>query len=259
MRAPSPGMFFTTIVGLPGTIVGPLLDEKPDTSFDPTKVTYLGTANAGTYVCVTLNHSKTKTLKQALTQKTIMGGITAGNSVTDVAWLVKHLTGAQFDIVSGYKGTAEMMIAIERGELDGVCGWNWSSAKSQRPAWISEHKLNYLAQISIRPNPELAALGAPDIWPFIKSEDDKKVAELVVSQQIFERPYFMGPGTPPEHMATMRKAFDATMQDPQFVAEAKKVGIDVEPRPGAEVQALVQKLYSTPKPIVEQAKRAIRP
>ena len=140
-----------------------------------------------------------------------------------------------------------------------MCGWNWSSAKSQRPAWISEKKLNYLAQIGIRSNPELSALGAPEIWPYIKGEDSKKVAEVVISQQIFERPYFMAAGTAPELVATLRTAFDSTMKDPQFIADAKKLGIDVEPRPGAEVQDLVQKLYSTPRPIIEQAKRAIRP
>ena len=109
---------------MPGTIMEPLLDEKPDLSFDPTQVDYLGTANTGSYICVTLDHSKTKTFAQALTQKTIMGGIAAGNSTNDIANLIKKMTGAQFDIVSGYKGTLDIALAIERGELDGVCGWN---------------------------------------------------------------------------------------------------------------------------------------
>jgi tripartite-type tricarboxylate transporter receptor subunit TctC len=244
---------------MPGTIMGPLLDDKPDTSFEPNKVSYLGTANTGTYICVTLNHSNTKTFEQALTQKTIMGGIAAGNSTNDIAYLVKKMTGAQFDLVSGYKGTAEMMLAIERRELDGVCGWNWSSAKSQKPDWIQERKLNFLAQIGLQPNPELTGLGAPEIWPFIKSEENRKVAELVVSQQAFERPYFMAQATPAELVSILRAAFDATMKDPQFVADAVKTGVDVSPLPGAAVQELVGKIYATPKPIVEQARAAIRP
>jgi tripartite-type tricarboxylate transporter receptor subunit TctC len=244
---------------MPGTVMAPLLDDKPDTSFDPSKVLYLGTANSGTYVCITLNHSKIKTFNEALSQKAVMGGVAAGNSINDIANLLKRTTGAQFNLISGYKGTLEVTLAIERKELDGTCGWNWSSAKSQKPDWVRDKKLNFLAQISLQPNAELTQLGAPEIWRYIKDADDRKVAELVVSQQSFERPYFVAHGTPPELAAILRTAFDATMSDPQFLADAQKVGVDVSPLPGARVQTLVEKLYSTPKDIVERAKQAIRP
>jgi tripartite-type tricarboxylate transporter receptor subunit TctC len=244
---------------MPGTIMGPLLDEKPDTSFDPSKAIYLGTANTGTYICVTLKDSKTKTFEQALAEKTILGGIASGNSTNDIAYLVKKMTGAKFDMVNGYKGTLDVALAIDRKEVDGVCGWNWSSAKSQKPDWLRDNKLNFLAQIGLQPNPELTKLGAPEIWPYIKNDEDRKVTELVVSQQAFERPYFVGPGTPAELVAALRTAFDATMRDPQFLAEAEKTGIDVSPLPGAQLQETVAKLYGTPKNIIERAKEAIRP
>jgi tripartite-type tricarboxylate transporter receptor subunit TctC len=255
--APADGLTIGAI--MPGTVMAPLLDDKPDTSFDPSKVLYVGTANSGTYVCVTLDHSKVKTLDQALSQKAVMGGVAAGNSINDIANLVKRTTGAQLNLISGYKGTLDVTLAIERKELDGTCGWNWSSAKSQKPDWVRDHRLNYLAQISLQPNAELTRLGAPEIWPYIKDADDRKVAELVVSQQSFERPYFMAHGTPPELVSILRTAFDATMSDPQFLADAQKTGVDVSPLPGAKVQALVEKLYSTPKDIVERAKQAIKP
>jgi tripartite-type tricarboxylate transporter receptor subunit TctC len=159
--APKDGLTIGSI--MPGTIMAPLLDDKPDTSFDPAKVLYLGTANTGTYVCVTFERSKTRTLDQALVQKTIMGGIAPGNSVNDIANLVKTMTGAKFELVAGYKGTVDVALAIERGELDGVCGWNWSSLKSQKPDWIAHHRINFLAQIGLKPNPELTRLGAPEI------------------------------------------------------------------------------------------------
>jgi hypothetical protein len=188
-----------------------------------------------------------------------MGGIAAGNSVNDIAWLLKHMAGAQFDLVSGYKGTAELALAIERRELHGVCGWNWSSAKSQRPEWVRDGRLNYLAQISLQANPELTQRGAPEIWRYITDGENRKVAELVVAQQAFERPYFMAQGSAAELVSTLRTAFDATMRDPQFVADAEKTGVDVSPLPGAKVQELVAQLYATPKAIVERAKQAIRP
>jgi tripartite-type tricarboxylate transporter receptor subunit TctC len=257
MVAPQDGLTIGAV--MPGTIMGPLLDDKPDTSFDPAKVTYLGTANAGTYVCVTLDHSHTKSLAQALTQKTIMGGIAAGNSTNDIANLVKKTTGAQFDVVSGYQGTLDVALAAERSEVDGVCGWNWSSLKSQKPDWVRDHKLNYLAQIGLQPNPELSRLGAPEIWPYVRSEDDRRVVEVVISQQAFERPYFMAPRTDAGLVAMLRAAFEGTVHDPQFAADADKAGIDVSPLPGAQVQDLVQKLFATQKAVLERAKWAIRP
>jgi tripartite-type tricarboxylate transporter receptor subunit TctC len=255
--APKDG--FTIGAVMPGTIMGPLLDDKPDTSFDPAKVAYLGTANAGTYVCVTLDHSSTRSLEQALTQKAIMGGIAPGNSTNDIANLVKKMTGAQLDVVSGYQGTLDVALAAERREVDGVCGWNWSSLKSQKPGWIRDRKLNFLAQIGLQPNPELARLGAPEIWPYVRSDDDRPVVEVVISQQAFERPYFTAPRTDAELVAVLRTAFEATMHDAQFVADAERAGIDVSPLPGAQVQDLVQKLYGTPKAVLDRAKWAIRP
>jgi tripartite-type tricarboxylate transporter receptor subunit TctC len=255
--APKDGLTIGAV--MPGTIMAPLLEEKPDTTFDPAKVVYLGTANTGTYICVTFDRSKTKTLQQALEQKTIMGGIAAGNSVTDIANLVKHLAGARFDLVTGYKGTVEVTLAVERGELDGICGWNWSSAKSQKPDWIADHRLNFLAQIGLEPNPELTRLGAPEIWPYIKDDESRKVAEIVVSQQAFERPYFTAPGLAAERVATLRVAFDATLRDPAFLADARKIGLDISPMSGEKLQQIIDKLYGTSKSLLEEARRAIRP
>src|ERR1700731_1164399 len=107
--APKDGLTIGAV--MPGTIMGPLLDEKPATSFDPTEVDYLGTANTGTYICVTLDHSKTKTFEQALSQKTIMGGIAPGNSTNDIANLIKTMTGAQLELITGYKGTLDVALA----------------------------------------------------------------------------------------------------------------------------------------------------
>lgn len=255
--APKDGL---TVGGImPGTIMAPLLEEKPDTTFDPAKVVYLGTANTGTYICVTLDRSKTKTFAQALQQKTIMGGIAAGNSVTDIANLVKHLTGAPFDLVTGYKGTVEVTLAVERGELDGICGWNWSSAKSQKPDWIANHRLNFLAQIGLEENAELTRMGAPEIWPYIRDDESRKIAEVVISQQAFERPYFTAQGIPAERVAALRAAFDATMRDPPFLADAEKIGLDISPMSGEKLQQIIGKLYGTPKSLLEQARRAIHP
>jgi len=148
---------------------------------------------------------------------------------------------------------------MERGEVDGACGWDWSSAKAQKPDWIRERKLNVLAQLGPSENAELTQMGAPQIWSYMRNDAARQIHEMVVSQQAFTRPYFIATGTPPELVTMLRTAFDATMRDPQYLADAANMRIDISPLPGATVQELIGKLYATPKTIVEQTRAAIRP
>jgi tripartite-type tricarboxylate transporter receptor subunit TctC len=244
---------------MPGAIIGPLLDDKPDPQFDPTKVIYIGSADAGTRICGTYQTSKIKTFDDARRQKTVLGATAAGGATRDYGYLHNHTSGTKFDVVAGYKGTADITLAMERGEVDGVCGWDWSSAKSQKSDWLRDHKLNVLVQVGLEPNAELTQMGVPELWKYIDNDDDRKVAEMVVSQQIFQRSYIAPPGTPAEQIATLRTAFDATMKDPQFLSDADKVRIAITPLSGAKVQDIVQKLYATPKAIVERARQVIKP
>ena len=244
---------------MPGAIIGPLLDDKPETQFDPTKVIYLGSADAGTRICATFQSSKIKTFEDARSQKTILGATAAGGATRDYGYLHNHTSGTKFDVVAGYKGTADIGLAMERGEVDGTCGWDWSSVKSQKSDWLRDHKINILVQVGLDPNSELTAMGVPELWKYISNDDDRKVAEMVVSQQIFQRSYVAPPGTPAEQIATLRTAFDATMSDPQFLADAETVRIAITPLSGAKVQEIVRKLYATPKAIIERARQVIKP
>ncbi len=244
---------------MPGAIMGPLLDEKAEALFDPTKVLYLGTANNGTRVCVTLKSSRIKSFDDLLTQKAVFGGVSSNDSTQEYGFLHKKTAGAQYDVVSGYRGTPDIALAIERGEIDGVCGWDWSSFKAQKPDWLRDGKVNVLLQVGLEPNPELSRMGVPSVFKYVKNENDRKVVELVISQQVFQRSYIAPPGTPAEALTTLRSAFDATMGDQQFLDDAEKLRIDIAPQSGAKVQELVEKLYSAPKELVAMARRAIRP
>jgi tripartite-type tricarboxylate transporter receptor subunit TctC len=250
----------TSIAGImPGAIMGALLDDRTAPLFDPTKVRYLGTANSGVRVCVTLKGSKIANFADARTVKAKFGGSAPNDSTYEYGYLHKHTSGAIWDIVAGYRGTAEMALAIERGEIDGVCGWDWSSFKSQKPDWLRDNKANVLLQVSLDPHPELSKLGVPSVFQFVKNEADRKVVELIASQTVFHRSYIAPPETPPAQLEILRKAFDATMADKVFLADAEKSRLDIEPLSGAKVQEVVAKLYATPKDIVERARRAIRP
>ena len=255
--APKDGTAIAAI--MPGAVMGPLLDEKAEALFDPTKVLYLGTANSGIRICVSRKDSKIKTFDDALTQKAKLGGVSANDSTREYGYLHKKTAGAQYDVVSGYAGTAEIALAIERGEIDGVCGWDWASFKSQRPDWIKDDKVNVLLQVGLEPNDELTRMGVPSVFKYVKTEDDRKVVELVISQQVFQRSYIAPPGLPAEQLGTLRSAFDATMGDKQFLDDAEKARLDISPLSGTKVQDLVQKLYATPKEVIVRARQAITP
>jgi tripartite-type tricarboxylate transporter receptor subunit TctC len=242
----------------PGAIIGPLLDDKPQGGYDPTKFHYIATADSGTRVCATFINSKVKTFADALQQKTIAGASAAGGSTRDYINMHNKSSGAKFELVTGYKGTADIGLAMERGEVDGLCGWDWSSLKSQKSDWLRDKKLNILVQVSLEPDAELTKLGVPPLWTFIPKDEDKKAVELVISQQVFGRPYIAPPGTPPAQVKILRDAFEAVMKDKEFLADAEKARIDVNPARGEKVQDVVEKLYASPPAVVARAKELIR-
>jgi tripartite-type tricarboxylate transporter receptor subunit TctC len=249
-----------TVIGavFPGAIMGPLLDDRAQPLYDPTKFQYLGSADNATRVCISHERSAIKRFEDTLKQKTIMGASAAGGSTRDYINMLKKATGAIFDLVAGYKGTADIFLAMERGEVDGMCGLDWASLKSQRPDWVRNRTVNILAQINLEPEAELSTLGVPPIWTFIAREDDKKAAELIISQQVFGRPYLAPPGVAAEPLAILRAAFAATLQDKEFLADAERTRIDVVASSGERVQQLVDQLYATPKATVERAKELIK-
>ena len=244
---------------MPGAIMDPLLVDRDAALFDPTRVLYVGSASNDSRVCLTMRSSPTRTFDDALIRNTTIGAISTNDSTRDYAFMHKRTSGAKFDVVSGYKGTVEIGLAMERGEIEGACGWGWSSIKSQKPDWIRDDKVNILVQVGLEPNAELSAMGVPPIWNYLRDDEDKKAVELIVSQQVMIRSYIAPPGTPPDQIGILRAAFDATMRDQQFLDEAERQRLVVEPMPGAKVQELVQKLYATPAEVVERARLAIKP
>ena len=243
----------------PGAIMEPLLGSRAKAQYDPPKFQYVGTADSGTRVCALWHGSQTKSFADAQKRKTILGASQAGGSSRDYGYMHNHLNGAKFDVVSGYKGSVDIMLAVERGEVDGMCGYDWSSLRTQRAHWIKEKKVNLIVQVALEPHAELTKMGVPTIWQYIKNEDDKKVAELIVTQQVFGRPYFVPAGTPADRVKILREAFDKTVKDPAFLEDAKKLRLDIEPLGGAKLQTMIEKLYATPTNLVERARAAVKP
>jgi tripartite-type tricarboxylate transporter receptor subunit TctC len=243
----------------PGAIMGPLLDDRAQSLYDPTKFQYLASADNAARVCISHARSKITRYADALKQKAIMGASAAGGSTRDYVNMLKKTTGALFDLVAGYKGTADIFLAMERGEVDGMCGLDWASLKSQRPDWVRDKTVNILVQTNLEPEAELSRLSIPMMWDYIKSTEDKTAAQLIVSQQVFGRPYIAPPGVAAEPVKILRTAFATTLSDKDFLADAERTRIDVAPSAGERVQQLVAQLYAMPKATVDRAKELIKP
>ena len=146
---------------------------------------------------------------------------------------------------------------MEKEEVDGICGFEWVSLISQKPDWVRDKKVNILVQMAMDESEELSKLDVPTVWKYIKGDDDRRLFEFLVSEQQFQRPFALPPGTPKERVDILRAAFDATVKDAAFLAEARKAGVSISPASGAVVQALVEKAYATPESLVKRSE-AIR-
>jgi tripartite-type tricarboxylate transporter receptor subunit TctC len=243
----------------PNAILGKLLDETQN-QYDPTRFVYLAGAERGTRLCMTFQHSKIRTYEDALAQKAVIGATSAGSPTREYAAWHKHATAAKFEIVSGYKGPPDLFLAMERGELDGVCGLDWSALKSQQPEWLRQKKLNLLVQDSIEPQPELAALGVPTPWKYISDDIDRKAVALMISfQQAFGKAYLAPPGVPTAQIKMLRDAFAGALRDPELLADAEKLRVEIAAQTGDEIQRVVDTVYSAPSDVVERLKKIVEP
>ncbi len=249
----------TTVAALtPNAISGKLIDGG--SAFDPTTFNYLAGAERGTRLCLSFHTSRLKRFADALREKAVIGVTSAGSPTTEYAAFHKHATGARFEIVGGYRGPGDLFLALERGEIDGVCGLDWSALKAQQGDWLRENKLNLLVQDTIEPDPELSALGVPQPWPFISDEVDRKAVELMIGfQQAFGKAYVAPPGVPAERLQILRDGFGAALRDRELLAEAGKMRLEITPQPGAQLQRLVEGLYAAPKDVVERLRRIVVP
>jgi tripartite-type tricarboxylate transporter receptor subunit TctC len=238
-----------------GLAIEPLIGTAR-VKFEATKFTWLGSGTDEISLCATWHTSPIKTWQDALTKQFAVGGEGAGSDPDTYSALVRNVFGAKLKLVTGYHGTSDIVLAIERGEVDGRCGWSWSSIKSTRASWIKEKKLNYLIHISGTKAPELSHV--PLLNDFATPRQ-KQVLKLVTSRQTMGRPFAAPPGVPADRAQALRRAFDATLKDPAFLAEAEKLKLDVNPVTGEEVDRLIAELYASPKDVVEEARKAIKP
>jgi tripartite-type tricarboxylate transporter receptor subunit TctC len=237
-----------------GIAFDPLLGT-PEAAFDPLKFTWLGSANNEVSVCVSWHTSGITRFEDLYSKPMTVGG-TGGGSDTDVfPQVLNGVLGTKMKVISGYPGGNDVNLAMERGEVQGRCGWSWSSVVATHPEWVAQHKINILAQLSLSKHPDLP--NVPLILDLAKTAEQKQIFKLIFARQVMGRPYLAPPGLPAERARALQQAFRDTMKDPKFLAEAGKQKLEINPVFGPEIEQLLKDTYAMPKTVVAAAARLI--
>src|SRR5262245_25549573 len=219
-----------TVIGVPinGIPTAPLLQSG--TLFDPTGLIWIGSASREAYIAFVWHTVPVESIAELASKEVVVGATTPGTTMVDFPLLANAVLGFKFKVVRGYQGTPQINLAIERGEVQGMGGLGWASVKAQTPHWISERKIRVLAQYGLTRYSELADV--PTMLELAKTDADRQAMAMLFARTEYGRPYFLPPDVPAERVTALRRAFDATMKDPAFIAEAGKLQFEVDPLTG---------------------------
>jgi tripartite-type tricarboxylate transporter receptor subunit TctC len=236
-----------------GIAFDPLLIGQGD-AFDAQKFNWIGSANNEVSVCVALRKSGITTFEDLLTKDLTVGGTGTSADTDQFPRVLNSVLGTHFKIVEGYPGGNDIILAMERGEVAGRCGWSWSSVKSTHKSWIEDKRMVVLVQLSLQKHPDLPDV--PLVMDFAKTDEQRQVLKMIFARQVMGRPYLAPPNVPADRVAALREAFAATMTDKDFLAEAAKTDLEINPVSGVEVEKLVKEIYAEPADVIAKAKAA---
>jgi tripartite-type tricarboxylate transporter receptor subunit TctC len=234
--------------------LGPLTGAS-GARFDPTRLSWIGTPTKETNVCIAFHTAPVKSVQDLYEKQLILGDTGPGTGTRSYPKVLNDVLGMKFKLVGGFPSSAEVFLAMERGEVDGICE-SLDSIKNRRPDWIPTRKIAILFQGGAEPNPELK--GVPFVLDLARTDEQKKTIEFLYAGQGIGRPFVAPPDLPAERLKMLRDAFNATMKDADFVAETKKSKLELEPEDGEHLAALIAKIYATPKPIVDKIANLIK-
>ena len=256
-KSPRDGSVFGAI--FMGAVVEPLIGDEHLARYDSRKFNFVGSANREASLCFAWNNVPIKDWSYVFDKELIVAGAGTASSINQYPVVLNRILHTRFKIITGYPGSREAVQSVEKGEAQGVCGIQWSSFAGPYHDWMEQKKITLFGQIAaIEGDPTLNKLGIPNLYSFVKSDEDRQTLALIFGQMQFGRPYILPPEVPPERVAALRAAFDATMKDPAFLAEAAKAQLPIDPMDGAAVQRAVAELYDTPERLIERARAALK-
>lgn len=246
-----------TVIGAyqSGVILEPLLGKTP-VKHDPSKAIYLGSANDDVYICIARADAAAKSFQDVLKTELILAA-SQSSSTADYPEVINTVLKSKFKPVTGYAGSREISLAIERGEAQGACGLAWPSINVTQPGWFDTGRMKVILQTHATGHPELNAKGVPLAHSFAKTDEDRAMLDLFFSQSRFGRPFVIAPDVPKDRAEALRKAFAETMKDPEARAEAAKFRLDMDPVSAQDVQEEVRKVYASPPAIIAKVKAAL--
>jgi tripartite-type tricarboxylate transporter receptor subunit TctC len=251
--APKDGTVFGTIGR--GLAMEPLLGGA-GTRFDATQITWIGSMNNEVSVCVSWYTSPVKNVEDMRAHELIVGGTGSGSDTDTFPVVLQKLLDLRIRLISGYPGGSDVLLAMERGEVDGRCGWSWGSVLAVRPEWLAENKISVLLQMALTKHPDLP--NVPLVTDLARNDDERAAMELIFARQVMGRPYLAPPGIPEARRAALRRAFDATLQDPEFLEDARRIDLELNPVTGEEIETLIRRIYAATPTAVAIASDAIR-
>ena len=234
--------------------LGPLTGAS-GARFDPTRLSWIGTPTKETNVCIVFHTAPVKSVQDLYEKQLILGDTGPGTGTRSYPKVLNDVLGMKFKLVGGFPSSAEVFLAMELGEVDGICE-SLDSIKNRRPDWIPTRNIAILFQGGAEPNPELQ--GVPFVLDLARTDEQKKTIEFLYAGQGIGRPFVAPPDLPAERLKMLRDAFNATMKDADFIAETKKSKLELEPEDGEHLAALIAKIYATPKPIVDKIANLIK-
>jgi hypothetical protein len=232
--------------------IAPLLGQA---DFDSRKFTWLGSVTDDDTTCVTWNSSPIKTWDDFVSKPFKLGGLGADSDPDIWALLYKNLFGAKVQLVTGYPGTNDVVLAMERGEVDGLCGLSWSTIRNRHAEWLTSHSVNIIVQAALKKEPEIASV--PLATDLATKPEQRQIIRLLLASQAMARPFVAPPEIPEDRKTALIAAFDATMTDRDFLGEAQKLSFEVHPVSAATIDALLAEVYTTPKDVLGRATKAI--
>ena len=247
-----------------GTVMGAAINGMPTlplfapeaAHFDPVKFNWIGSTNRDTQVSYVWKTAPVKSVDELRKTELVVGATSAGTTQVDFPLVAQQILGLKFKVVSGYKGTTDIHLAMERGEVQGMGANAWMSLKALNANWLDDKDVKVILQYGLEKNPDLPDV--PTVFSLAKTDADRQALKLIVSRLAYGRPFFFPPGVPADRVALMRRAFNETMKDPAYLADAETAKLEIGPVTGEEVAELVESVSSTPPAIVARVKAALK-
>ena len=238
-----------------GTAFTPLL-TRARVDFDPAKFGWLGSMEQFTPIAAVWHTVPVYSAYDLTTTPINVGTAGAGSTTSGYPHSLNAILGTKMKVIQGYPGSAEVNLAIERGELDGVASWCWTCLKGQKPHWVVEKKLRVVMQLAPVGDPELTAMNIPTVFDRAKTDEQRQMLNIVFGSVALSRPYVAPPDLPPDRLATLRKGFEAAVKDPALIADANSKGFVVQFVPASFVEDIIRRAFAADPALIEKVRNA---